>query len=244
MTGLFLNFDFKVFSNFLSLYNQNSQSQLASLTPDKKLDLVVTQQLTHRLWQMLSFKIVVVGDSGVGKTTLLFANGCNKFDSDVYHLIDTQSIHAMTPDGKPYSYGLWDTLSTEEYDRLWPLQYPNTDVFLVCFSRLVPKSLENVSEKWIPEIRRHCPGTPFLLVGTQIDLKEDRATIDRLASKNQAPISSGVGLETAKKAGAAKYLECSSLTMDGVKNVVDQAILQALKRADKSERKIKMCAIS
>ena len=146
LTGLFLNFDFKVFSNFLSLYNQNSQSQLASLTPDKKLDLVVTQQLTHRLWQMLSFKIVVVGDSGVGKTTLLFANGCNKFDSDVYHLIDTQSIHAMTPDGKPYSYGLWDTVSQEEYDRLRPLQYPNTDVFLVCFSTVVPKSLEKASE--------------------------------------------------------------------------------------------------
>ena len=99
------------------------------------------------------------------------------------------------------------------------------------------------SEKWIPDISLYCPGTPFLLVGTQIDLREDRATIDRLASKNQAPISSGVGLETAKKVGAVKYLECSSLTMEGVKNVVDQAILQALKRAEESERKVKMCTI-
>ena len=193
---------------------------------------------------MLSFKIVLVGDTGVGKTTLIFANGQNKFVSEVYPLWDIQSIFARTPDGKPYFYALWDTISHEDYDRLRPLQYPNTDVFLVCFSTVEPKSLENVSEKWIPEISRHCPGTLFFLVGTQIDLKEDRATMDRLASKNQAPINSGMGKETAKKVGAAKYLECSSLTMEGVRNVVDKAILEALKRADKSERKMKMCAIS
>ena len=88
------------------------RSQLTSLTPDKKLDLVLAQQLTHTrtLRKMLSFKIVVVGDSGVGKTTLLYANMCNKFVSQIYGLFDTQSIHAMTPDGKPYSFELWDTI--------------------------------------------------------------------------------------------------------------------------------------
>ena len=159
----------------------------------------------------------------------------------------------MTPDGKPNTYRLmlWDTAGQEEYDTLRPLSYPNTDVFLVCFATVVPKTLENVSEKWVPEISHYCPGTPFLLVGTQLDLKEDRATIDKLASKNQAPISSGVGLETAKQVGAAQYLECSSLTLEGVKNVIDQAILEgvnfrtpeAVKRAEKREKK-KTCIIS
>ena len=95
---------------------------------------------------MSSFKIVLGGDSGVGKTTLLYANGCNTFVSEVYPLFDTQLIHGRTPDGKPYCYELWDTVSQEEYDRLRPLQYPNTDVFLVCFSTVVPKSLEKASE--------------------------------------------------------------------------------------------------
>ena len=107
-----------------------------------------------------------------------------------------------------------------------------------------PKSLESVSEKFIPEIIRYCPRTPFLLVGTQLDLKEDRATVDRLASKNQAPISSDVGLEIAKQVGASKYLECSSLTMEGVKTVIDQAIVEALKRDETSEKKMKTCTIS
>ena len=177
------------------------------------------------------FKIVAVGDDGVGKTPLLHAIQKNRFVTEVHR--DVPSDRAvplqctvrnwMGPDGKVIRYGLWDTAGHSYYDNYRRLSY----VFLVCFSTVDPKSLESVSEKFIPEIIRHCPGTPFLLVGTQLDLKEDRATVDRLASKNQAPISSCVGLEIAKQVGASKYLECSSLTMEGVKNVIDQAIVEA-----------------
>ena len=64
--------------------------------------------------------------------------------------------------------------------RLRPLSYPQTDVFLVCFSTVSPSSFENVKEKWVPEITHHCQKTPFLLVGTQIDLRDDAATIEKL----------------------------------------------------------------
>jgi len=49
---------------------------------------------------------------------------------------------------------LWDTAGQEDYDRLRPLSYPNTDVVLVVFSVDAPDSLENVVEKWVPEV---CP---------------------------------------------------------------------------------------
>lgn len=51
----------------------------------------------------------------------------------------------------------------EDYDRLRPLSYPQTDVFLLCFAVDRIESLENVKEKWIPEITHYCPGTPILL---------------------------------------------------------------------------------
>jgi cell division control protein 42 len=64
-------------------------------------------------------------------------------------------------------------IGQEDYDRLRPLSYPQTDVFLVCFSVTSPASFENVKEKWFPEVRHHCPGVPCLIVGTQVDLRED-----------------------------------------------------------------------
>lgn len=96
----------------------------------------------------------------------------------------------MVVDGIQVSLGLWDTAGQEDYDRLRPLSYPQTDVFLICFSvaRLVvtplaefndmvtndrsnfsPSSFENVTSKWYPEIKHHCPDAPIILVGKQYD---------------------------------------------------------------------------
>lgn len=40
-----------------------------------------------------------------------------------------------------------------------------TDVFLVCYSVASPSSFENVTSKWYPEIKHHCPDAPLILVG-------------------------------------------------------------------------------
>jgi hypothetical protein len=58
-------------------------------------------------------------------------------------------------DGKTISLGLWDTAGQEDYDRLRPLSYPQTDVFLICFSLVSPPSFENVKTK----VRLPCPYT-------------------------------------------------------------------------------------
>lgn len=92
-------------------------------------------------------------------------------------------------EGKPYNLGLWDTAGQDDYDRLRPLSYPETNVFLICFSVVNMVSYENVRQKWYKEVRHHCPDTPVLLIGTKTDLRDDRATLNQLREKKMAPIT-------------------------------------------------------
>ncbi|KOB73067.1 putative rac gtpase, partial [Operophtera brumata] len=57
--------------------------------------------------------------------------------------ICANSVTPMVVDGVAVSLGLWDTAGQEDYDRLRPLSYPQTDVFLICFSVTSPSSYEN-----------------------------------------------------------------------------------------------------
>ncbi|EZF70663.1 hypothetical protein H105_07108 [Trichophyton soudanense CBS 452.61] len=140
---------------------------------------------------------------------------------------DNYSASVMV-DGKPISLGLWDTAGQEDYDRLRPLSYPQTDVFLICFSIVSPPSFDNVKAKWYPEIEHHAPNVPIILVGTKLDLREDKATADALRSKKMEPVSYEQALAVAKEIKAQKYLECSALTQRNLKSVFDEAIRAVL----------------
>ena len=73
--------------------------------------------------------------------------------------------------------------------------------------------------QWVPEISHHCQKTPFLLVGTQIDLRDDAATIEKLAKNKQRPLTMEMGEKLAKELRAVKYVECSALTQVSNKKI-------------------------
>jgi GTPase SAR1 family protein len=66
-------------------------------------------------------------------------------------------------DGRHVELALWDTAGQEEYDRLRPLSYPDTNVVLICFSIADPDTLDNVQEK-VCFVRALClPPTPNII---------------------------------------------------------------------------------
>ena len=177
---------------------------------------------------MLSIKCVVIGDGAVGKSCMLISYTTGQFPH-YFSRFDNYSTNVMK-DGTPFRLDLWDSAGQEDYDRLRPLSYPQTDVFLICFAVDNPMALDHVETKWWPEIERFVPGTTRILVGTKSDLRNDQGRIRELSDRGISMVTREQGEALAKKIKAAKYLECSALTQEGIQTVFDEAIGVPLQR--------------
>nr|XP_042902693.1 ras-related C3 botulinum toxin substrate 2 [Parasteatoda tepidariorum] len=179
-------------------------------------------------------KLVVVGDRTVGKL-ISYATGTflERFRQTVYGNYEA----CMEIDNVQVSLSLIDTPWTEDYERLRPLFYPSTDVFLLCFSVDNNTSYKNITTKWYPQIRKFCPTTPVILVGTKTDLREnpEEHSKDKFISRKQ-------GKKLASKIKAAKYVECSAKEINGVKEVFDEAV-RAVLSAKHSHNRIHHCKL-
>ncbi len=153
-----------------------------------------------------SIKCVVGGDGSVGKTCLLVSYTQNTFLTEyIPTLFDNYEANVMI-DGSPFTLSLWDTAGQEDYDKMRPLSYSQTDVFLICFSITCPDSFKNIQTKWHPEVSNNCPQTPIILVGTKVDLRDDKDAIEMPKDSKLETMSHHQGLAMMKEIGAIKYL--------------------------------------
>ncbi|XP_011870854.1 PREDICTED: ras-related C3 botulinum toxin substrate 1-like [Vollenhovia emeryi] len=173
-------------------------------------------------------KVVLVGDGAVGKTSLVVSYSTNGFPGEyVPTAFDNYNV-VVNVDGQPLNVQLCDTAGQDDFDPLRSLCYPETDVFLVCFSVVCPSSYHSVASRWINEVRKYCPNAPIILVGTKSDLRSDVRLMLQLARYGQAPITTIQGHQLAHRLGAVNYVETSALTQHDLKEAFDQAIVSAL----------------
>ncbi|KII84170.1 hypothetical protein PLICRDRAFT_179845 [Plicaturopsis crispa FD-325 SS-3] len=161
-------------------------------------------------------KLVIVGDGACGKTSLLCSFALGEFPKEYQPTIFENYVAEIRLDGKPVQLALWDTAGQEEYERLRPLSYSKSHVILIAFAIDTPDSLENVTTKWIEEVRNICgPTIPILLVGCKADLRPSPES-PNFVSRAQAE-------RVAQAIGARAYKECSALKIEGVDDVFEAA---------------------
>jgi len=179
----------------------------------------------------IEVKCVLVGDSAVGKTSLLL-----RFTSETFPDAYKPTVYENTGvdvhvDGLAISLGLWDTGGDDTFRQIRPMSYQQADVVLLCFSVANPGSLSAVLHKWEAEVRGHLPSVPVLVVGTQTDLRES-AGPNRVAC-----VSADQGRRVARQLRAKGYLECSALGNRGVKQVFECAVRTAVHRSRRQARR-------
>jgi len=118
-------------------------------------------------------KVVVVGDGAVGKTCLCTVYTQKTFPTSynptVFDTYPTDMVLA-DPEKTAVKVNIWDTAGQEEFENLRTLTYPDTDLFIVCFSMVDRNSFENVGHVWLKDLNGRAANTPKFLVGTKKDL--------------------------------------------------------------------------
>ncbi|KAF2398368.1 hypothetical protein EJ06DRAFT_104962 [Trichodelitschia bisporula] len=188
-------------------------------------------------------KLVIIGDGACGKTSLLSVFTLGYFPSRYIPTVFENYVTDCRVDGKSVQLALWDTAGQEDYERLRPMAYAQAHVILIGFSVDSPDSLENVKHKWAEEARERCPGVPIILVGLKKDLRDDPNAQEQMRLRSMKFTTPSEGNTMKDAIGARKYLECSSLTGDGVDDVFEAATRAAMIASDTGESSHGCCVI-
>ena len=160
-------------------------------------------------------KAVTVGYGAVGKTSMILTITNDEFPGEyVPHAADI-SIVTREIMSRTCNISFWDTAGHEGYERLRPVCYPGSDVFLLLFDVADhPHRFEGIQNYWLPELNHHCPNVPIILIASKIDLRANRET-------NNSPAE---GQLMAEKIGAVKYKEISSLEGKGIADLLEEVV--------------------
>lgn len=119
---------------------------------------------------MKSFKIVLVGDTGVGKTSVI-SSLLNRFSLGNSSTIGA-SFYRYNDTVNKINLDLWDTAGQERFRSIVPLYYKNANIYLIVFDITKKKTLKNIKD-WILNIQQNDPiwsNKKFIIIGNKSDL--------------------------------------------------------------------------
>lgn len=122
------------------------------------------------------FKVVLIGDSGVGKSNLLSRFTRNEFCLESKSTIGVEfATRTLQVEGRTVKAQIWDTAGQERYRAITSAYYRGALGALLVYDMTKPKTFENVS-RWLKELRDHADSNiVIMLIGNKTDLKHLRA---------------------------------------------------------------------
>ena len=169
--------------------------------------------MTHL--KMSALKIVLIGDSGVGKTSIF-----QRLDSDTF-----QEEHLMTVGGAfakinlntekgPVECGVWDTAGQERFRNVVPMYFQRANFVICVFDVTSPDSYTNIS-MWVKLAREKAPvESKVILVGNKTDLESSRKISYEEGSSKAQELSISIYVETSAKTGSGIDLLLSDITKE------------------------------
>lgn len=158
-----------------------------------------------------SYKIVLLGESLVGKTSLVNRFTTDKFDQTVSNTIGaafiTKPYSSSHPPHHTVEFQIWDTAGQERYLSLTPMYYRNAKVALVCIDLTNPTELLELAKYWMEQLKLH--DCKIKLVGTKLDL---------VSATEYSEL-----IDFARQSGLKVYLT-SSKTGEGVSDIFDDIV--------------------
>ena len=172
----------------------------------------------------LPYKVLILGDSTVGKTCFLVRYVDDSFDDSTLLSVgmDYRLKNVKTEDGTKVKLQIWDTCGQERYRSISKNYYKGANAIILVFSLIDKKSFESV-ENWINQIKEEASESILIiLVGNKSDLIEKR-----VISYEEA--------EKLAKEFNINYFECSAKTGKNINVAFNDLIEQMVKKTDKTK---------
>ncbi len=154
--------------------------------------------------QSAQFKVVLIGNENVGKTSLVRRFVDNQFSENYISTLGFQVSHKALPVGDYVTdFEIWDLAGQPSFDFARKNYYTQSNGFFLVFNVAEPSSFQDL-DKWLAEIQTICPGKPFILVGNKADLPRQKITKREITKKSKQLAAAGQILTSAKTGSNVK----------------------------------------
>ncbi|XP_068642558.1 ras-related protein RABC2a-like isoform X1 [Aristolochia californica] len=164
-----------------------------------------------------SFKILLIGDSGVGKSSLLVSFISNALEDLAPTIGVDFKIKLLTVGGKKLKLTIWDTAGQERFRTLTSSYYRGAQGIILVYDVTRRETFTNLSDVWVKEVELYSTNSNCIkmLVGNKVDKENERA------------VTREEGKAFAQEYGCL-FLECSAKTRENVEHCFEELALKIL----------------